>query len=298
MSHDPPRFPLLPFAALLIGNAAIAMGPWFVRLADTGPVSAGFWRLCLALPALVLLARINAQPLAGMPRKMLFAVLLGGVLFGLDIASWHIGIEMTRLANATLFGNSGSVILMVWGFVMWRRLPRGREWLALGAALGGAAILLGRSFEISASSLRGDMFSLVAGLLYAGYLLILQDARRELGSWSLLTWSAIPSLIVLLPIALALDEPFWPQVWWPVVGLAISSQLIGQGLLIYALRHFSPLVVGIALLMQPAVASVAGWVSFGEVLTPVDLLGVVLVSSALVLAKLAQGGGVRGRAQV
>lgn len=40
----PPRANPLHFAALLGGNAALALGPWFVRVADTGPVSAAFWR--------------------------------------------------------------------------------------------------------------------------------------------------------------------------------------------------------------------------------------------------------------
>ena len=278
---------LLPLAALLIGNVALAMGPWFVRLADSGAVSAGFWRVALALPFLALLARANKQPLTGIPRGVVVAVLAGGVLFGLDIASWHIGIGMTRLANAALFGNAGSLILMGSGFVAWRRLPKGREWPAMAAALGGAAILMGRSFEISAATLYGDLFCLLAGILYAGYLLILQDARRKLGSWALLTWSSLGSVPVLLGIALALGEPVWPTDWTPILGLFVSSQLIGQGCLVYALRHFSPLVIGIALLTQPAVAALAGWFSFGEVLTAVDLLGVALVGSALVLAKVA-----------
>ena len=279
---------LLPLAALLTGNVALAMGPWFVRLADTGAVSAGFWRVALALPFLALLARANRQPLTGMPRGVVLAVLAGGVLFGLDIASWHIGIGYTRLANATVFGNAGSLILMVWGFIAWRRLPKGREWPALLAALAGAAILMGRSFEISPLTLYGDLFCLLAGILYAGYLLILKDARKALGSWALLTWSVCGSIPVLLAIALALGEPIWPTDWTPVVGLFVSSQLIGQGCLVYALKHFSPLVIGIALLTQPAVAALAGWISFGEVLTAVDLLGVALVGSALVLAKVGE----------
>jgi drug/metabolite transporter (DMT)-like permease len=282
-----PHWRLLPLAALLAGNVALAMGPWFVRLADSGPVSAGFWRVALALPFLMLLARANRQPLTGIPRGVVLAVLAGGVLFGLDIASWHIGIGMTRLANAALFGNAGSLILMVWGFVAWRRLPRGREWPAMVAALTGAAILLGRSLEISPLTLYGDLFCLLAGVLYAGYLLILQDARRALGSWALLTWSSLGSIPVLLAIALALGEPIWPTDWTPIVGLFVSSQLIGQGCLVYALRHFPPLVIGIALLTQPAVAALAGWLSFGEILTAVDMIGVALVGSALVLAKAA-----------
>lgn len=277
---------LLPLAALLMGNAALAMGPWFVRLADTGPVATGFWRVALALPVLMLLARANRQPLGGVPRGVLLAVLAGGVLFALDIASWHVGIGLTRLANATLFGNAGSLILMAWGFIAWRRLPKGREWAALVTALGGAAILMGRSFEISPRTLLGDLFCLAAGVLYAGYLLILRDARRALGGWSLLTWSCIASAPVLLVIALASGETIVPHDWRLVAGLAVSSQLIGQGLLVYALRHFSPLVIGIALLCQPAVAALAGWLSFGEVLSAADLVGVALVGSALVLARV------------
>jgi|SRR5690606_14279284 drug/metabolite transporter (DMT)-like permease len=286
---SPIRF--LPLAALLAGNAALAMGAWFVRFADSGPVSAGFWRMALALPVLALLARANRQPLDGMPRGVVLAVLVSGVLFGLDVASWHVGIGLTRLANATLFGNAGSLILMMWGFIAWRRLPKGREWPALVAALAGGAILMGRSFEISLATLNGDLLCLLAGIFYAGYLLILQDARRALGSWALLTWSTLGSIPLLLAIALALGEPVWPTDWRPVLGLFVSSQVFGQGCLVYALRHFSPLVIGIALLTQPAVAALAGWLSFGEVLTALDLIGVALVGSALVLAKVAEGKG-------
>lgn len=288
------RLRLGPFAALIGGNVALALGPWFVRLADTGPVAAGFWRVFLALPVLAILAKANRQPLAGLPWKVVAAVLLGGTLFGLDIASWHVGIGMTRLANATLFGNAGSIILMVWGFIAWRRLPRGLEWLALTAALSGAAILMGRSFAISPRTLLGDVFCLAAGILYAGYLLILHDARRALGGWSLLTWSCTASAPVLLAVAVLAGERIMPHNWWPVVGLAISSQLIGQGLLVYALRHFPPLVIGIALLSQPAVAAVAGWLSFGEALTPLDFLGIALVGSALVLARVGESTPARG----
>lgn len=290
-SADPPRIRLLPLAALLAGNAALAMGPWFVRLADTGPVAAGFWRVALALPVLALLARANGQPLWGLRRGVVLTIMLGGVFFALDIASWHVGIGMTRLANAALFGNAGSLVLMVWGFIAWRRLPRGREWLALAAALTGAAILMGRSLEISPRTLLGDWFCLLAGLLYAGYLIIVKDARGRHGGWTVLTWSCVASALVLFAIALAAGETVMPADWRPVVGLAVSSQLIGQGLLVYALRHFTPLVIGIALLCQPAVAALAGWLSFGELLTLADLVGVALVGSALVLARVSSPRG-------
>jgi len=38
----------LAFAALLLGAAAIAFAPIFVRLSDTGPSASAFWRVALA----------------------------------------------------------------------------------------------------------------------------------------------------------------------------------------------------------------------------------------------------------
>lgn len=287
-THDHERGKLLPMLALLTGNVALALGPWLVRLADTGPVAAGFWRVALALPLVALIAVANRQALTGHNPRLIGLALAGGVFFGFDIASWHLGIGETRLANAVLFGNAGSVVLMCWAFIALRRLPQGREWPAIIAALTGAAILLGRSMEIAQSNVIGDLFCLLAGLLYAGYLLTAQDARKVMGGWAVLTWAGMTSALVLLGTALALGETIMPTDWTPIVILALSSQVVGQGLLVYALRHFPPLIIGIALLTQPAVAALVGWLRFGELLVPLDFLGIALVGSALVLARMAQ----------
>lgn len=278
-----PRWLLL--LALLAGNVALALGPWSVRLADSGPVAAGFWRLFLAIPFLAFFARQSGQALAPVPRGVFLAIIAAGVVFALDLASWHIGIAATRLGNATLFGNSGSLVLMIWSFVLLRRLPRGMEWAAIISAIAGAAILFGQSLEISRETLVGDLFCLLAGLFYAGYLLLLQNVRRTMGSWSILTWSSVAGAPVLLAIALLRGEPVWPQDWTPLVTLFILSQLVGQGLLVFSLRHFSPLIIGLALLTQPAIAALYGWGFFGEAVGAVDVLGMALLGCALVLAK-------------
>jgi len=250
--------------ALVGGNLILALGPWSVRLADTGPVSAGFWRLALAIPVLALLAPATGQNLV-LGRKAMLAMVGAGAFFALDLASWHLGIARTKMANATLFGNSGSLVLMVWGVISMGRRPHRGEWAAMAAALMGAGLLMGRSLELGARTLAGDLFSVAAGLFYVGYLILLQRARASLGNWSLLFWASLVGLPVILPCALALGEPFWPGGhgghWWPLFTLAMGSQVVGQGLLVYALRHFSPIMVGMALLTQPAATPTAGWVS-------------------------------------
>jgi drug/metabolite transporter (DMT)-like permease len=256
-----------------------------VREADTGPVAAGFWRLFLALPFMVVLARANGQRLTGIPAGTMVLVALGSVTFALDLASWHVGIAMTRISNATLFGNAGSIVLLFWGFIIHRVVPGRLEALAIIFALAGAAILIGRSLEISHETLVGDLFSVTAGLLYAVYLLTLQNARGAFGSWSLLVWVSLFGAPVLLGIALLLGEPLWSRDWGPVIGLFVLSQLVGQGLMVFALKYFPPLVVGLALLTQPVVASLYGWLAFGEVLSGLDIVGMLLVGAALAVAR-------------
>lgn len=275
-------------AALLGGNAALALGPWSVRLADCGPISSAFWRLALAVPVLALLARVSGQKLRGLGTAIWWAIVAAGLFFALDIGAWHIGIGMTRMANASLFGNAGSLVVMIWGLISLHRSPRLREWLALAAALGGGAILLGRSLEIDRTTLIGDLYCVAAGLLYSGYIIILQKYRASLGGWSLLTWSSLAGMPVLLGIALLRGEPVWPTNWGPVIALAVLSQLLGQGLLVYALKHFAPLVIGLALLTQPAIAVAVGWLRFGESLGPLDFAGMAAVAAGLALARSTQ----------
>ena len=83
----------------------------------------------------------------------------------------------------------------------------------------------------------GDLLCVLAGAFYVLYLLPAQSARETMGQWSVLAVVCASAAPVLLVIALLLGEPVWPGSagWTPVLGLALSSQIIGQGLLVYAL---------------------------------------------------------------
>ena len=88
---------------------------------------------------------------------------------------------------------------------------------------------------------------------------------------------------MLLAISVGLGERLWPSDWTPLIIFALTSQVIGQGLLIYSIGVFSPIVVGLVLLTQPAIAALIGWFAFGETLSAADWAGAVAVALALVL---------------
>lgn len=271
--------------ALLGANLALAFGPWFVRLADVGPVASGFWRIALALPVLVALCAATGQRPGRAAPKLRWLIALAGVAFAVDLASWHVGILRTTLANATLFGNCAVLIFPLYGFAVARAWPSAAQATALLLALAGGALLMGRSYSVSHAHLVGDLLCVLAGVLYSVYFIAMARAREAvapLPALALATAAAAPPLLVF---ALALGEPVWPHGWGPVVGLALVSQVVGQGLMIHAIGRLSPLVVGIGLLVQPIVSGAIGWIAYGERLGGLDFAGAALVAVALVLVR-------------
>jgi len=275
------------FAAVILANLFLAAGPWMVRVADVGPIASGFWRLALAVPFLAALAlwgggrasfRIG-WPLAG-------ALVLGGLLFAADLAAWHEGIVRTKLANATLFGNMSSFLFAAYGFLLARRLPPPLQAGALLLAAVGAGLLMGGSYELSARNFAGDLLALLAALFYGLYLMVIDQARRTMAPMPVLAVVTTAGALPLLAAALLLGQQVMPEAWTPVLLLALGSQVIGQGLLVYAIGHLSPVVVGIGLLTQPVAASALGWVLYREGFTVLDGVGALLIAAAMVMIRL------------
>lgn len=283
LHQQPPS--LLAFAALLAGNIAIAFGPLLVRFADSGPIATGFWRLALATPFLFFVGYRFGFRFSALGKSTIWLATIAGLFFGVDIILWHIGIFQTKMANATLFANCASLILVVYGIFVARKMPSKWESAAVLFAFVGAALLMGQSLDLSPLHFQGDILSLGAGLTYTVYLVLMMRVRQNTESWGALGMASAVAAVILLTGAIVAGEQVIPTVWWPVVLLAFTSQFFGQGCLTYALPHFSPLVIGLALLFQPALSAAAGWLAFGETLTAMDFTGSALVMIALVLVR-------------
>jgi drug/metabolite transporter (DMT)-like permease len=274
------------FAALIVGNLILAVGPWMVRLADVDPIGSAFWRLALAVPLLSFLAWRQQRGRAAPPNGLLVLLAIGGLFFAADLASWHVGIGMTKLANASLFGNSSSFILVVYGFVVLRKLPRRVQLLALLCAAAGAGLLMGSSYELSPRNFKGDLFTFLAGLFYTGYLIAVDRARRTMAPMPVLAVSTAAGTLPLLLFALALGQKVWPADWTPLLILSFGSQVLGQGLLVYAVGYLSPVIVGIGLLAQPAAGAAIGRLAYGETMSVADFAGAALIAVALILIRV------------
>lgn len=291
MEPAPPPANRFAFPAMLAGSASLAFGPWLVRIADVAPMASAFWRLSLAVVPLLLLARFvsgreGTPAFGGLNLGSLGLAALAGVFFAIDLALWHLGILRTTLANATLLTNAATFLLPLWGFVVLRQRPGRPARAALLAAALGTALLLGRSADLSPRNFTGDLLCLGAALFYTAYLLTIEKMRSRLAAMPLLALATAFGAVTMLPLALLEPGAFWPGNWTPILVLAFGSQLFGQGLVVYAVGHLRPIVVGLALLIQPAISATVGALRFGEVPGVWELTGAGLVVAALLLVRL------------
>ena len=273
----------------------LAFGPLLVREADVSPTASAFWRLALALPLLWALAQLTRDP-PPRPGPLWRPLLLGGLFFGADLIAWHAGIVRTTLANASLFSNITAFFLPLWAWVAARRWPQRRVVGALGVAALGTALLLGRSFELSARNLAGDLLCILAAILYTGYLVQLGGVRDRVGALGALTVATLAAAVLVGVVAGLSGGPLWPGDWRPLIALALGSQLMGQGLIILALARLPAHVAGLGLLIQPVIGAILGWGLYAEAISAPEALGMALVLGALAWVKLGERGRAAGAA--
>jgi len=272
---------------LIFGACVLGVSPILVRLSQTGPAAAGFWRLALALPLLALMAQRAHVSLAGRPSALATAA---GVMFALDLGFWHYGIRLTSVANATVLSNLTPVVVTAFAWAFLKQRPRNLFLLAVAIAVGGAWMMAAR--RAGAPGLDpplGDALSATTAIWYALYLLAVGAARRREAASGLMFWSSLVGAPLVLAGAAVLGErivPAGPGGWAACAGLA-AMHVAGQGAIAWAMGRLPTATASVVVLVQPAVAAALGWMLFGEALGPLQALGGAVALSGVVLAQWA-----------
>jgi drug/metabolite transporter (DMT)-like permease len=276
----------LPFVALILGACAIGFVPNLVRLADTGPAAAGFWRMALSLPLLLPMMLRDGKGLTLRPSS---ASLMAGLFFAGDLAFWHYGIRYTSVANATVLANLSPVVVTAVAWFAFRERP-GRVFIAgLALALAGAWTMVAGAQAGSSGVLLGDLLSLTTAFWYALYFIAMRRARQGEGASRAMFWSSMATAAVMLAVAVALGEPLTPAStggWLACIGLALAH-VAGQGSIAWALGRLPASIASVVVLAQPVVAAIVAFFLFHEILTPLQMLGGVITLAGVVIAQRA-----------
>ena len=277
----------LAFAALLLGAAAIAFAPIFVRLSDTGPSASAFWRVALALVPLWIWAGMSARAerRRALPWK---ALVIAGLCFAGDLGAWHVSIMYTTVANSTLEANFAPIFVTLGAWLLFRQRVSRLFLIALAVTLGGATLLIGPNFALGGRALLGDALGVLSAVFYAGYMLAIKSASERTGTAGIMAVSTGVAALALLPYALATADVFLPQSaagWLVLIGLALIPHIAGQSLIAYGFAHLPAAFSSVSLLLQPVLAAIYAWALLGEAVGPVQMLGALVVLTGIYLAR-------------
>jgi inner membrane transporter RhtA len=172
--------------------------------------------------------------------------------------------------------------------VLGSRRPRDLVWIVLAAA---GVLLLGlRPADLS---LAGVLFALLAGVAWAGYILLSARTGARWPGLDGLALASVVATVVLTPYAVAAGRDQLGDLRTLVLGglVGLLSSVIPYSCEMVALRSLKPAVFGIMMSLEPAAAALAAIVLLRELLSPVQWLAVACVVAASVGASRSSSGG-------
>ncbi|MBM6594932.1 DMT family transporter [Microvirga pudoricolor] len=286
------------FAALCAGAVAMGISPVFVRYssADVGPFASAFWRVALAMPVLYAWMRIEEgrAPASAPRRRFGRATILSGVAFAGDLFFWHLAIFNTTVANATFFGTTAPLFVILITWLVLRQRIASSTVLGLALCLLGGAAIIGQSLQVDPARLKGDLYGIATAFFFGLYFLTVSRARESAGAARVTFEASVITSAVLFVVALGLEPHILPRTWTgaaALLAMAWVSHAGGQGLLVFALGRLPAVFSSLVIFLEALAAALFGWVLLGEALTLPQALGGALILLGIWTARPRSGSG-------
>jgi drug/metabolite transporter (DMT)-like permease len=289
-----------PVAAAAAGAVCISSSAVLMRLASTTASLTALGRCAFALPvlgALALLERRRGAP--PLPPRSRWLARLAGVFLAADLIVWDHSIAAIGAGLGTVVGNLEVLIiaLLAWLFLgerPHRSLVLASPVMLVGLALVGGLADVGGSRAYGTDPALGVGYGVGVAILYAIFILMLRQATSASGAGPAVAASLFEATIgatvssVVLGLALH-DFRLGPgAVSWSTLGwlalLALTSQVIGWLLITVSMPRLAAGMIGTLLLIQPAGSVALSYVILGEHPSALQLLGVALVLTGVVVA--------------
>ncbi|MGH3689872.1 MAG: EamA family transporter [Microbacterium sp.] len=256
----------LPFGAAVAAQLFPVLGPW------------GVTSLRVAIAAILLAVIVRPKP-----RKWTRPQWLAAVLFGVSLAAmngfFYAAIDRIPLGPAVAIEFLGPLVLAA---VLTRKLA---DFAWVGVALLGM-VVLGIDGLIGAEPLDplGVVFILIAAGFWAMYIRMSARVGALIPGSSGLAVGLLVAAVLLIPVGIpaASTVAMDPQLLLLAAITAVLSSVIPYSFELAALRRLPQRVFGVLLSLEPAFATLAGWLILGQDATPLRLLAIALVIAASV----------------
>ncbi len=261
----------------------IGLAPLFVRWASQdgmGPTGIGFWRTFLGFLVLFAWNRsLRAHPLH----------LLAGLFFAADLYCWHRSVIGIGAGPATLLANTQVFWMGLIGILVLGEPGGKRFWISLGMGVAGIWLLSG-GLDPSRMDRIGLAYGLVTGAFYSAFLLTL---RRAGGGPAGMALSSLSGALALGAVSFHEGDLGLPSfaAFLKLAALALLVQVLAWIVISENLPKVPASRVGLLLLPQILLATMLGWLLFGETLTALQTVGAGVTLAGVYLGALSRTKG-------
>lgn len=140
----------------------------------------------------------------------------------------------------------------------------------------------------SMNNFKGDILAFSTSIFYALFLVTVYRLRDKFGSTVIMFISAFRSSFVLFFVMLFTEGIYYPknlEEIYPLIGLALVSQIMGQGLLTFCLGKVNATLSSVICLTQPVIAAIYSFIIFSEVLSMAEIMGVIIALVGIFVSK-------------
>ena len=233
------------------------------------------------------------------------ALVLAGALLALHFALWITSVSATSVAHATVLVALQPLFAGLFGRFLGDRASW-RLYAGIGLALVGTALLTGgaSASEGHGATVLGDLLAVLAAAASAAYLIAGRRVGERVPLAGAMAYVNGLASVLLLTAALWLapgtvgPSPVGPgaieaQQWVAVLWLGLVPGLVGHGLMNWSARYLPVHTVSIAVLLEPAGATLLAYLLLEQVVGPTELAGgALLVFSAWLGFERPHGDGV------
>lgn len=273
---------------------AFSLSSTLVKRAETPGVLVAFWRMAVVSVVWNLYLR-------GTGRRVTLShvrqALIPGIFFGLNLATFFSGATHNSVANAALIGSLSPFLIVPLGALLFREYINPRALAFALVAFGGAVTVLLSAPPNGDASLRGNLFGLLAMLLWTGYVVSTRQYRRDMDVATFMATVSPIAAVSVLPLALASGGVFGMSGtgWTYTLLLTFLTGVAAHGMLVFAQRTIQIGTIGIAQVVQPAMAVLWSFLLLGETLRERQVLGIAISMSGLLAFVVAHERGARAR---
>ncbi|MBD0669472.1 DMT family transporter [Streptomyces sp. CBMA156] len=291
-AHPHPHpLPTLDLLLLAVAIGGISFSGPLISATAAPALAIAFWRNAMSVGALgpYALLRHRAE-LRGIGRRALLLAVAAGTLLAVHFALWMPSLRMTSVASATALVTTTPLWTILLMRLMGVRAPR-PVWIGTFVAFAGVLVLTGVDLSLSPHALLGDALALAAGLASAAYVLLGAEVRKTVSTTAYTLVCYATTAVVLLGVCLVAGTPLagWSAgVWWQIVLLMVTAQLLGHSLTNRVVRNLGPSITSTAILLETPGAALIAALWLGQWPPVAAYPAVVLILLGLVL--VARGG--------